>query len=404
MKSQFDNLLSRMTSNINERSVLKSAKEIGDLLHQLHLLIQLNQLSILSLEHTTLISEVLGDDHYEKRVKMCQLGLLYLDESYRSCRENRLYNQPSLLHEDIRKDDEIISLLNDPQKLYSLTRLYPEEFLVLHEELSPEIRRGYALDASTSSQFVHHKLTAARQLLAYLFYSDGNHPVLLAYMNDVCPRTLLNAVGNVTAAINTTYKSNIKWPDSDTRRSLRGSFAVDERAIGVIDGTHCEIRCPTYNQILYYSSHKHLHSLNFILIVDIFGFIMYISTGIPGRANDRGAFNNFVQREITLAADEVLIADGGFQGSGNLIFPFTEPQICRTDISDDLKATMIKYNASLTLDRSHVEHAIHEVKSRAQLLQQRFNRKTYHLNSLVHSTARILNRIKTSRIQRVTNR
>jgi len=74
-----------------------------------------------------------------------------------------------------------------------------------------------------------------------------------------------------------------------------------------------------HHQSGIYSGYKKYHSQNYVIAVDAYGFILYISQPFAGRGNDRGAFNTtpFARSDCPLVSPgELIIVDGGLPGDG----------------------------------------------------------------------------------------
>ena len=70
-------------------------------------------------------------------------------------------------------------------------------------------------------------------------------------------------------------------------RSLTGTYPEWPRVVAILDGTPFHISKPTGPiQRLFYRRDRHCHFLNWIVIVDIKGYIVFSTPGFIGRAHD----------------------------------------------------------------------------------------------------------------------
>jgi len=290
-----------------------------------------------------------------------------------------------------------------PRAFFNMTRLQPSEFVHLYSVLAPGIRsaRGFtSLDEAHSRRYVRHRIDPADQLLLWLLLSDGNNPTVLSLIvGSIDPTTVVRYADHITDVINFILVDEVYWPSADERRDMYNQFACHPQAIALLDGTHCQIQVPFYNQGDYYSGYKNFHTQNYFIAVDAFGYILYISEPFEGHNNDRGAFNNtpFAQDVCALlSSGEYIIVDGGFPGSGPLLQPFTTSEI-KAAVNEDVQQFMSMSNAEQNLDRAMVEHSIHILKSRARALITRWSRSMELQALLMQAAARIVNRVRVIR-------
>ena len=193
----------------------------------------------------------------------------------------------------------------------------------------------------------------------------------------------------------------MSWPDAEERRCLHGFFSSCPTAVGVLDGTHCQIRIPTYQEHDYYSGYKHYHTQNYIICADALGFVTYIKGPFEGRGNDRAALNEtpFVHRDCELLSEgELILVDGGFKGPGHTLHQFTATEFM-ADMSEEEKKRFRAFNEDFTHNRSPIEHCIHKVKNRAQSLAYRFPRARDRQAALFTAAAKIYNRSRRVRME-----
>jgi hypothetical protein len=160
----------------------------------------------------------------------------------------------------------------------------------------------------------------------------------------------------------------VSWPDAEERRCLHGFFSSCPTAVGVLDGTHCQIRIPTYQERDYYSGYKHYHTQNYIICADALGFVTYIKGPFEGRGNDRAAFNEtpFVHRDCELLSEgELILVDGGFKGPGHTLHQFTASEFM-ADMSEEEKKRFRAFNEDFT-HTTDLPLSIASTKSRIEL-------------------------------------
>lgn len=213
--------------------------------------------------------------------------------------------------------------------------------------------------------------------------------------------TILRYADHITWCINLRFEHMIKWPDAAERISLHGMFSLCDNAVAVLDGTHCQLQKPIYDEREYYSGYKGYHSQNFLVATNPFAIIIYVDGPYPGRANDRGVYN---QSELArnsnnfVSAGEVIIADGGFIGGTPLICPIhTDDIINETDVNR--KQQMIEFNEELTSNRILVEDVFSWLKSRAKVLATKFSRKKETQAVIMFAACRYYNFVRMNRIQ-----
>ena len=79
----------------------------------------------------------------------------------------------------------------------------------------------------------------------------------------------------------------MEWPTLNEWREKRGSWAKLESTVGAIDGTFTEIyRSQIEPQELYFSGHRHFHTIHTQIVIDNAGYISYGETGLLGHYND----------------------------------------------------------------------------------------------------------------------
>lgn len=339
--------------------------------------------------------------HYRRRAFLHRLGVLHLAEMEIIIEQKQSSAIPPPLPLGVNPQSCFANLWNRPDRFYKHTRVTESEFLILLHELESPIIRGHATSINNINR-VHQSLSAAEQLLLWIYHSDGNDDDIIALLfGNIDRRSVSRVADLITEVINEVYKSELDWPDAREREDSHGLFALDDHAIAVIDGSHCEITIPSHNESSFYNAHKGFHSKNYMLFVNALGYYIHVSKGFNGRRNDRGIFNDLDLSAIPLSPGELFIADGGFTGEGPLITPYSSSTIHAENVTPIQQHAAELLNDNLTLDRSLVEHAVHVLKNRAQSLCNRFSRNHEALDNLVLAAARLCNRLRSIRLDAV---
>ena len=85
----------------------------------------------------------------------------------------------------------------------------------------------------------------------------------------------------------------IKWHTANQWQSLCGFVDHWPRVVGIVDGTPFRINKPKgLMQRLFYRKDRHFHFLNWIVIVDVRGFIVYSRPGFLGHLHDSTCFRS----------------------------------------------------------------------------------------------------------------
>ena len=83
----------------------------------------------------------------------------------------------------------------------------------------------------------------------------------------------------------------IKWHDMDHWRSLAGLFPTWPRVVAILDCTPFHISRPRGNlQRLFWRRDRHCFFLNWIVVVDIEGYVTFSRPGFCGHLSDSTCF------------------------------------------------------------------------------------------------------------------
>jgi hypothetical protein len=181
---------------------------------------------------------------------------------------------------------------------------------------------------------------------------------------------------------------------------MHGWFAVCDKAVAILDGTHCEIKKPTENQRKYRSGYKHKHTQNYLVCTDAFALVIYIAGPYPGKENDRGDFNKCslaLHPADYVSEGEVILADGGFIGGEPLLTPI-HADIIKGAESEGERDMLMDFNEELTEGRVLVEDVFGWLKARARILDGRFPRKRERQSDVFIATCCVYNFVRLLRM------
>ena len=196
------------------------------------------------------------------------------------------------------------------------------------------------------------------------------------------------------------WADEVAWPDAEERRLLHGFFTCHDKAVGVLDGTHCQISVPYFKEDRSLSGYKKFHTQNYLICADALGFVIYTAGPFEGMANDRAALNTtpFVQHPCPLLSDgEVILTDGGFSGDGEILHQFTQTELRQLTAEERDRAA--PWNDDFTYNRTSIEHCIHRIKSRTQALTSRWQRDIAKQVELFDASCRLYNRLRRLRLE-----
>ena len=160
---------------------------------------------------------------------------------------------------------------------------------------------------------------------------------------------------------------------------------VFPNAVGCIDGTHIPILAPKHLATDYYN-YKGWHSMLSLAICDSNCRVYWIKSGLPGRCNDSGAFNetrlcqefkDLIPQQRRLICGEAipyfLLGDSAFKLTSWMMKPFQTTS----------NADQVLFNRKHTLARRSIERTFGMVKSR-------FRRLLYCLHVRIDRVANVV--------------
>lgn len=292
-------------------------------------------------------------------------------------------------------------LLRHPHRFERLTRFSVAEFILLYVEVEAGIQAPYSFQSSPPSRKKSRRLHPVDQLLLWLWHGDGNDADILAILfGEIGRSTADRIVDHVTAVVNEVWAGEVTWPDAEERRSLYGFFTSCPTAVGVLDGTHCQIEVPVMAEASHFSAYKKFHTQNYLICADALGFVIWTAGPFAGHDPDRAIFNTtpFVQSSCPLLSQgEVILVDGGFKGEGHIVHQFTMDEL--RPMTEDERARVAAFNEDFSHNRSPVEHCIHRVKSRMQALAKRWPRALHRQAELFNAATKVYNRCRRLRME-----
>ena len=290
-----------------------------------------------------------------------------------------------------------------PDEFYRGTHLSTAEFNLLHTYLHDSLQQSRN-HVETSSPHLHlmpTRLTTSDQLLLWLFYLAGDRTSTLSiYFDHLHPTTIFRIIDHVTYCINHVLRTSISWPSERERQLLHGMMSVNERAVAVLDGTHCQVQAPDELNNVYYSGYKHKHTQNYLACVNYLGMILSVDGPHPGRMNDRAVYNlsdlsiNIGQY---LSEGEVILADGGFIGGEGLSVPIHQDTYDRmTDT--ETRRIMLNHNKEFTANRLIVEDVFGWLKARACVLDRAWPRHLEKQADIFNAACKLHNFVRMIRL------
>jgi hypothetical protein len=356
------------------------------------------------LHHTHLLTQPLLP-HYRQKYILDNIGVLTLPYIPTAQTQHQIDEFTKRLASATPPPSAFLLLCRNLERFKRLTRCSLPEFLLLYHELEVYIRRPYSIYSEPALQQRERRIHPLDQFLLWMWHSDGNDPDLLGVLfNDISRATSDRVADHITAAINEVWADEVRWPDAEERRYLYGCFSSYEKAVGVLDGTHCQIEVPVVDEGKYHSQYKNFHTQNYLICADALGFVIYTAGPFGGKDNDRGAFNStpFVLPNCSLLSEgELILVDGGFAGEGHILHQFTRRELMA--MTQEERARIASFNEDFTHNRSPIEHCIHRVKNRAQALARRWPRTLYRQENLFTAATRLYNRCRRLRLEHALN-
>lgn len=177
---------------------------------------------------------------------------------------NRL---PKLINEDLASQSHPLVVLFDSHavdsgfrtatkrvdKFEKRFRLSIAEYCKLYDVLKPFIDRPM-FDENAIARPGARSLSSAEMLLVWLWRADDiNAECCAVIFGDIDRTTIDRSTDHTTRAINDGLSDWLKWPDAEERQWAYGMLSSYHQAVGVLDGTHCSIDAPLYEEYEHFS-------------------------------------------------------------------------------------------------------------------------------------------------------
>ena len=374
--------------------------EVLQLLSAFYVIAQSVSAAMAAITHAGLLEQPLLP-HYRQRLIMAKLDLLSLP--YAQTADSSVESHACLaqLAADQPPPHILLRLASDPRRFERMTRISVAEFLQLYAELKADILRPRPAKKGRHAGGRTRVLHPADEFLLWVWHCDGTDADILGFLfNGISRWTATRIADHVNDAVLRVWEEEVSWPDAEERRLLYGFFTSCEKAVGVLDGTHCQISVPYFKEERSMSGYKKLHTQNYIVCADALGFVIYTAGPFEGMANDRAALNTtpFVRPDCPLLSEgEVILTDGGFQGDGAILHQFTQNELAK--LSPEQRAEAGLWNEDFLYNRTAIEHCIHRIKCRTQALTTRWQREPLKQAELFQSSCRFYNRLRRLRMQ-----
>ena len=197
--------------------------------------------------------------------------------------------------------------------------------------------------------------TVAQKLFFILFYKKTNslqEAMALQFELDV---SMVNKWIHVLSPI---LEKSLEKHIPPSRIEL-SDFQENETYI--VDATERPIQRDTYDQELFYSGKKKMHTLKNILIVSTIGMIVWLGETAAGSSHDKSMVN-----EIQFKTPISILADLGFLGwkpaNVTLTLPHKKPRNSKK-VKRELSQEQKDFNTSLARKRVKIENVLAHVKT-----------------------------------------
>lgn len=356
--------------------------------------------ALTAISHSGLLTSPLLP-HYQRRLVMEKLSLLRLPSVPTShlLTDSEEYLTRLASHQP--PPSILLRLVQTPRRFKDMTRLSVPEFIALYKELKPYILRSLPVERKRCHRHYPRSLHSADEFLLWVWHSDGTDADVLGFFfNGISRWTATRIADHVTTAVLDAWAEEVSWPDAEERRLLYGFFTCHEKAVGALDGTHCQISVPYFKEDRSMSGYKKFHTQNYMICVDGLGFVIYTAGPFEGMANDRAALNTtpFVEFPCPMLSEgELILTDGGFAGDGEILHQFTQNELAR--LTADERQNAASWNEDFGYNRTLIEHCIHRIKTRTQALAHRWQRDVSRQSELFSASCRLYNRLRRLRLE-----
>ena len=182
----------------------------------------------------------------------------------------------------------------------------------------------------------------------------------------------------ITAAKENIVSKYIQWPSEARFKEISEEFEQRWQypmAVGAIDGCHINIKVPDDQKPAYYN-YKCSHSILLMAICDANYNFYYVITGIPGRANDAGAFKESDVFKHLEQSEAFPVSQRTFAPNNNII-PYhllgdsafaLKPWLIKPYLSSLIDAQQAIFNKRHSRARRVIENAFGRLKGRFRRL------------------------------------
>jgi hypothetical protein len=322
--------------------------------------------------------------------------------------------EEELAENKVPENSVCYKLLQKGDRFYRVTNMTPAEYI----ELCSVLRHDYyskpkrvvsnnnehdGENANSYPRINARNFCIFDALLLYLMVVDGVGMDYIGIIWDCNQSTVFEYAEFVAELVNSDLENDLKWPSASERKNRYGTMECYEKAIAIIDGTHCQIKRPVDigDENDYYSGYKHRHTQNFLIIVDAYGFILYLDGPFPGSVVDITACRvTDLFRNISnyLSPGERILGDGGFESLPRVITQFDKSKLDAVGVTLTERNKMKNFNLYFGNMRARVEHKIHRTKARATSLIQRFTRNKKRQFKTIKSACILNNYVLRKRI------
>jgi len=324
------------------------------------------------------------------------LKLIYLVIKLRKVpRHSRRGSAKSRYRRNVPRD-LYMEMCQRPHLFKLLSNFNRQEFDDLHDELQAAISapRNIYAHFSEREQIMRRRRacsmsTQNRLLLILINLAGGNK------YKDVSSRFNISIAVNhldfyhIVPIIMEKISYEIQWPNVVERQMIQGTLPEFPDVIGILDATSGRIRRPTQQQQHYFRGDKPYHAIIHQIITDPTGCVIDVDGGVPGRQNDLSVYDMSsigVHPENRLQPDEILMADGGYPGRGELLIPPNQHEI-----KEDPSLAMV--HRSFQRRRAVVEHVFGRIKMLWNIVQHRYNYKKEFYFIVFRTCCLLTNRI-----------
>ncbi len=221
------------------------------------------------------------------------LHLIAAYKAHRAARQGREYRPPHRLlkilcqHQWTRNRRDVwASLERNWEDFWWMTAELPPSLAALCRRLAPALNRRRRNGREVPGR---RTLDTRNRLLATIIWFRGYLKLThLGVMFGVSPMILSKILHHVIPILHEYLVPRfIRWPSNAEWQRRRGDIDHFPSAVGYIDGTPFRISRPKGRiQRLFYRGDKKFHFLNWIMIVDSRGYIVYSKPGFAGHLHD----------------------------------------------------------------------------------------------------------------------